>query len=446
LKQNGDTHKLLSNGTKLDDENYYSNSLIKKHFYSSFVIHRHSLLRGYSTFPLMKKIILGISGSIAAYKAATLTRLLIKSGAEVQVLMTPNAAEFISPLTLATLSKREVLSSVISEKGWNNHVELGLWADAMIIAPATATTLAKMANGICDNILTATYLSARCPVFVAPAMDLDMWKHPATKRNIQLLESYDVKQLPVGYGELASGLVGEGRMAEPEDIIAHLNIFFAAQQDWKGKKIVITAGPTYEAIDPVRFVGNRSSGKMGIAIADELADRGAEVVLVLGPSRLSPKNGKIILHRVESAQEMYDVCLSYFPQSDAAILSAAVADYRPVEVAGEKIKKKGEYLDLRLVKNPDIAATLGAMKQPNQVLVGFALETNDELNNAIGKIERKNLDFIVLNSLRDAGAGFGGDTNKVTIVDKYNKIQDFELKTKEAVAKDIIEKLKEYFK
>lgn len=394
----------------------------------------------------MKKIILGISGSIAAYKAATLTRLLIKSGAEVQVLMTPNAAEFISPLTLATLSKREVFNSVISEKGWNNHVELGLWADAMIIAPATATTLAKMAHGICDNILTATYLSARCPVFVAPAMDLDMWKHPATKRNMQLLESYGVEQLPVGYGELASGLVGEGRMAEPEEIVAYLDNFFSKKNDLQGKKILITAGPTYEAIDPVRFIGNRSSGKMGIAIADELANRGAEVNLVIGPSKLSPQNKNVQLHRVESAREMYDYCMLHFPTSDAAILSAAVADYRPANVADEKIKKKGDTLDIQLIKNPDIAASLGSMKKAKQILVGFALETNDELNNAIGKIERKNLDFIVLNSLKDAGAGFGVDTNKVTIVHRNNKIQNFELKSKGEVAKDIVETLKEYLK
>lgn len=392
----------------------------------------------------MKKIILGISGSIAAYKAATLIRLFVKSGAEVQVLMTPNAEEFISPLTLATLSKREVFSSVISEKGWNNHVELGLWADALLIAPATATTLAKMANGICDNILTATYLSARCPVFVAPAMDLDMWKHPATQRNMQLLESYGVQQLPVGYGELASGLVGEGRMAEPEDIVTFLNSHFTKNNDLNRKKILITAGPTYEAIDPVRFIGNRSSGKMGIAIADELANRGADVTLVLGPSTHSPKNQAIKLHRVESAREMYDLCLQAFPNCDVAILSAAVADYRPATIADEKIKKKGETLDVQLIKNPDIAATLGTMKKSSQILVGFALETNDELNNAIGKIERKNLDFIVLNSLKDAGAGFAVDTNKVTIVHRNNKIQNFELKSKDKVAQDIVEVLKEY--
>jgi phosphopantothenoylcysteine decarboxylase/phosphopantothenate--cysteine ligase len=391
-----------------------------------------------------KKIILGISGSIAAYKAAILTRLLIKAGAEVQILMTPNAGEFISPLTLSTLSKRDVYSSVISEHGWNNHVELGLWADAMIIAPATATTLAKMANGICDNVLTATYLSARCPVFVAPAMDLDMWKHPATVRNLQLLDSYGVKQLPVGYGELASGLVGEGRMSEPEEIVAFLDNFFVQQADLKGKTILVTAGPTYEPIDPVRFIGNRSTGKMGVSIAEALADRGAEVLLVLGPSKLTPKNKNVKLFRVETAQEMYDVCVSNFEKCDAAILSAAVADYRPAEVALQKIKKKGETLDIQLIKNPDIAATLGQMKKRGQILVGFALETNDELENAKGKLERKNLDFIVLNSLRDAGAGFSGDTNKVTIVHRNNKIEKFELKSKDDVADDIIHVLKSY--
>jgi phosphopantothenoylcysteine decarboxylase/phosphopantothenate--cysteine ligase len=393
-----------------------------------------------------KKIILGISGSIAAYKAATLTRLLIKAGAEVQVLMTKNACEFISPLTLSTLSKREVHTNVIAENSWNNHVELGLWADAMIIAPATATTLAKLANGICDNILTATYLSARCTVFVAPAMDLDMWKHPATLRNLQHLKQDGVQQFAVGYGELASGLVGEGRMAEPEEIVAHLTQFFAQQADFQGKKILITAGPTYEPIDPVRFVGNRSSGKMGVAIAEALAARGATVQLVLGPSRLSPKHPNIQLQRVETAIEMYDACIGSFSTCDAAILSAAVADYRPANVADQKIKKKGDTLDIQLVKNPDIAATLGQAKKENQILVGFALETNDELENAKGKLERKNLDFIVLNSLRDAGAGFSGDTNKVTIVHRNNKIEKFELKNKDEVASDIVNTLNDYIK
>jgi phosphopantothenoylcysteine decarboxylase / phosphopantothenate---cysteine ligase len=391
-----------------------------------------------------KKIIVGVSGSIAAYKAATLVRLLIKAGAEVQVLMTESATAFISPLTLSTLSKKPVHTQVIAEDSWNNHVELGLWADAMIIAPATATTLAKLANGICDNILTATYLSARCPVFVAPAMDLDMWKHPATRRNLQLLSEYGVQQLPIGYGELASGLVGEGRMAEPEEIVSFLNQYFTQKADFQGKKILITAGPTYEPIDPVRFVGNRSSGKMGVAIAEKLAERGAKVHLVLGPSKLTPRHQNIHLQRVETAIEMYEACMAAFASSDAAILSAAVADYRPANAAVQKIKKKGDTLDIQLVKNPDIAATLGQQKHSSQILVGFALETNDELDNAKGKLERKNLDFIVLNSLRDQGAGFSGDTNKVTIVHRNNKIEEFELKSKDEVANDIVQALKQY--
>lgn len=386
-----------------------------------------------------KKIILGISGSIAAYKSAFLTRLLIKAGAEVQVLMTPSAQDFIAPLTLSTLSKRPVYSSVSSETGWNNHVELGLWADAMVIAPTTATTLAKLANGLCDNILVAAYLSARCPVFFAPAMDLDMWHHPATRHNVERLLSYGNHLIPVGVGELASGLSGEGRMAEPEDIVAYLEHFFAQQQDLAGKKILLTAGPTYEAIDPVRFIGNRSSGKMGIALADAAARRGAEVSLILGPSKLAPQEKNVKVLRVESAQEMHDAAVQLFPEIHAAILAAAVADYRPKVVATEKIKKKGEELQLDLIKNPDIAADLGKMKQAGQLLIGFALETNDEENNAQGKLEKKNFDFIVLNSLRDAGAGFNHDTNKISILFKNNKKRDFELKSKNAVAEDILQ-------
>lgn len=393
-----------------------------------------------------KKIILGISGSIAAYKSAILARLLIKSGAEVQVLMTEAAKEFITPLTLSTLSKRAVMSSVIAEDGWNNHVELGLWADAMVIAPATATTMAKLANGICDNILTATYLSARCPVFIAPAMDLDMWKHPATLRNLSLLQQDGVGLIPVGNGELASGLIGEGRMAEPEEIVVHLEQFFSKQNDFTDKKILITAGPTYEAIDPVRFIGNRSSGKMGVAIAEELAARGAEVELVLGPSSLKVSHANINVTRVESAKQMYDACVKYFSSSDVAILSAAVADYRPSVVAEQKIKKKDATLTLELEKTTDIAAALGSSKKENQVIVGFALETNDELDNAQSKLERKNFDFIVLNSLRDSGAGFATDTNKITIVKKDKSINHFELKSKTEVAKDIVNTLKTFLK
>ncbi len=392
-----------------------------------------------------KKIILGISGSIAAYKSATLTRLLIKAGAEVQVLMTDSATEFITPLTLATLSKKPVFTSVISESAWNNHVELGLWADAMIVAPATATTMAKLANGICDNILTATYLSARCPVFIAPAMDLDMWKHPATLRNLALLQSYNVGLIPVESGELASGLVGEGRMAEPEHIIAYLETFFAQQADFQDKKVLITAGPTYEAIDPVRFVGNRSSGKMGVAIAEEIAQRGGKVELILGPSSLKITHHNINVTRVESAQQMFDACVKHFGQCDAAILSAAVADYKPSVVADQKIKKKDATLTIELEKTTDIAAHLGKIKQKNQVLVGFALETNDELANAESKLERKNFDFIVLNPLRDSGAGFAGDTNKITIVKKDKSVTAFDLKSKIEVAKDIINTLKTFF-
>jgi phosphopantothenoylcysteine decarboxylase / phosphopantothenate---cysteine ligase len=392
-----------------------------------------------------KKIILGISGSIAAYKSAILTRLLIKAGAEVQVLMTSAATEFITPLTLSTLSKKPVHTSVISEDGWNNHVELGLWADAMIIAPATATTMAKLANGICDNVLTATYLSARCPVFIAPAMDLDMWKHPATLRNLNHLKNDGVGLIPVGNGELASGLVGEGRMAEPEDIVQHLEDFFAQNSDFFKKKILITAGPTYEAIDPVRFVGNRSSGKMGVAIAEEIANRGGQVELVLGPSSLKISHPNINVTRVESAQQMYEASVKYFDGCDAAILSAAVADYRPSVVADQKIKKKDATLTIELEKTTDIAASLGKIKQKNQILVGFALETNDELANAQSKLERKNFDFIVLNSLRDSGAGFAGDTNKITIVKRNDGVEVFDLKSKTDVAKDIVNTLKMYF-
>jgi phosphopantothenoylcysteine decarboxylase/phosphopantothenate--cysteine ligase len=393
-----------------------------------------------------KKIILGISGSIAAYKSASLTRLLIKAGAEVQVLMTPSAQDFITPLTLSTLSKKTVFTEVSSESAWNNHVELGLWADAMVIAPATATTLAKLANGLCDNILAAAYLSARCPVFFAPAMDLDMWHHPATRSNVSRLQGYGNHLIPVGVGELASGLSGEGRMAEPEVIVAHLEQFFTQRKDLSGKKILLTAGPTYEPIDPVRFIGNRSSGKMGVALADAAARRGASVTLVLGPSKLSPREQNVQVIRVETAQEMHDAALQAFATADAAILAAAVADYRPKTVATEKIKKKGEELQLDLIKNPDIAAELGQLKKPGQLLIGFALETNDEESNAQGKLERKNFDFIVLNSLRDAGAGFNHDTNKISILFKNNKKRDFELKSKNAVADDILQAMIDLFK
>jgi phosphopantothenoylcysteine decarboxylase / phosphopantothenate---cysteine ligase len=402
-----------------------------------------------------KKIILAVSGSIAAYKSAFLVRLLVKAGAEVQVLMTDSAKQFITPLTLATLSKRPVFSEIVSEHAWNNHVELGLWADALIVAPATATTLAKMAQGICDNIVTATYLSARCPVFVAPAMDLDMWVHPASLRNLDLLKSDKVAVIPVGHGELASGLVGDGRMAEPEDIVAFVADFLENEskkkQDLMGKTILVTAGPTYEALDPVRFIGNRSSGKMGFAVVNELAQRGAAVHLVVGPTKLPIDFAKSVsVTQVESAQQMFEAATAVFGQSDAAILAAAVADYRPKEVSDVKIKKKEGDMTLELEKTPDIAATLGQLKEPHQRIIGFALETNNELENAISKLKRKNFDAVVLNSLQDAGAGFSGDTNKISIISKSVsgedtrhgvEVRNFELKSKKAVAKDIVDTL-----
>ncbi|MEL7222362.1 MAG: bifunctional phosphopantothenoylcysteine decarboxylase/phosphopantothenate--cysteine ligase CoaBC [Bacteroidota bacterium] len=386
-----------------------------------------------------KKIILAVSGSIAAYKAVFLTRLLIKAGAEVQVLMTPAAAKFVSPLTFATLSKRPVYSDVTSEEGWNNHVELGLWADLLLVAPATANTLAKMANGICDNIISAVYLSARCPVFFAPAMDVDMWHHPSTQKNIQQLESYGNQLIPVESGELASGLNGAGRLAEPEQIVKLLRDHFGQHQDLQGKKVLITAGPTYEGIDPVRFIGNRSSGKMGVALAEVICQRGGQVVLVLGPSVLQPKFPGLTLIRVDSAAQMHQAALEAFPDCNVAIMAAAVADYRPANPADQKIKKKGERMTIELVKNPDIAAELGQLKKPEQLLIGFALETNNAEYNAKDKLRRKKLDFIVLNSLADKGAGFGGDTNKVTIFGADNKVVHFELKSKQEVAKDIVD-------
>ena len=388
-----------------------------------------------------KKILLGICGSIAAYKAAFMTRLLVKAGAEVQILMTPSATNFITPLTLSTLSNNSVLTDVSSEKTWNNHVELGLWADAMLIAPVTATSLSKLAHGICDNIIVATYLSARCPVFFAPAMDLDMWKHPATQENVQRLQSFGNHLIPVEHGELASGLIGDGRMAEPEHILKHLEEFFLKKKTLKGKQALVTAGPTFEAIDPVRFIGNRSTGKMGLAIAEKLADEGAKVNLILGPSKLETNHPNITVTRIQSAHEMYTAAEKLFPESDITVLSAAVADYRPGKVANSKIKKSGENLELKLERTIDIAASLGKVKKQHQIIVGFALETDNELENAKGKLERKNFDFIVLNSLNDKGAGFAHDTNKITIVGKGNKIQHFELKSKKKVAADIVENI-----
>ncbi|MCB0570702.1 MAG: bifunctional phosphopantothenoylcysteine decarboxylase/phosphopantothenate--cysteine ligase CoaBC [Phaeodactylibacter sp.] len=388
-----------------------------------------------------KKILLGITGSIAAYKSAVLARLLIKEGAEVQVLMTPAAKAFITPLTLSTLTRRPAFSEVSSEESWHNHVELGLWADAMLIAPATATTLSKLAHGLADNIIVAAYLSARCPVFFAPAMDLDMWAHPATQENVRRLLSYGNHLIPVGEGELASGLVGPGRMAEPEEIASYLSKYWQQEQSLAGRKVLLTAGPTYEAIDPVRFIGNRSSGKMGVALADAAAKRGADVTLIMGPSRLSPQHPGVKTIRVETADQMFQAATRFFPDADISILAAAVADYRPKEASAEKIKKKSEGLTLELVKNPDIAASLGKTKKAGQLLVGFALETHNETANALEKLEKKNFDCIVLNSLQDAGAGFNVDTNKISILHKNNKIRNFELKSKAAVAEDILDEV-----
>lgn len=387
-----------------------------------------------------KKIVLGVCSGIAAYKAAFLTRLLVKVGAEVQVVMTPGAKEFITPLTLSTLSKNPVYSEFTSGANgqWNNHVELGLKADLILIAPATANTLAKMANGLCDNLLLAVYLSARCPVMVAPAMDLDMLKHPATQKNIDTLKSFGNILIPSGTGELASGLHGEGRLAEPEQILQFVEDFFGRKKKLSGKKVLISAGPTYEAIDPVRFIGNHSSGKMGVALAEEAAKEGAQVTLVLGPSSVLPTNSAINVFHIESAQEMYNMCTRLFKTHDIAIMSAAVADYRPAKVSATKIKKQDAALNIQLEPTPDTLAALGKLKTKKQTLVGFALETNNEIENAKKKVKSKNLDFIVLNSLRNKDAGFRHNTNKISIIDRNNKIHNFELKNKDEVAKDII--------
>lgn len=390
-----------------------------------------------------KNILLGVCGSIASYKSATLTRLLVKAGANVKIIMTGEATHFITPLTLSTLSKNPVLVNYFDpESGvWNNHVELGLWADLMIVAPASANTLAKLANGLCDNLLSATYLSAKCPIFFAPAMDLDMWKHPATQKNIDTLISFRNILIKPAYGELASGLIGEGRMSEPEEIIEFVSEELKKKLPLKGKNALVTAGPTYEAIDPVRFIGNHSSGKMGFAIAEELSELGASVTLITGPTSLNLSDKSIKRIDIISAEEMLHAALSAFPDSTIAILSAAVADYRPAEVSDVKIKKQDSSLNLNLVKTVDILATLGKEKKPGQILVGFALETNNEVQNAIDKLEKKNLDFIVLNSLRDEGAGFKNDQNKVTIIDNKLSKESFLLKSKSDVAKDICKKV-----
>jgi phosphopantothenoylcysteine decarboxylase/phosphopantothenate--cysteine ligase len=384
-----------------------------------------------------QKIILGISGSIAAYKSAVLVRLLVKQGAQVKVIMTTAAKDFVTPLSLSTLSKNEVLADITSNDTWANHVLLGRWADIMLIAPLSCNTLAKMANGLCDNLLLAVYLSATCPVVVAPAMDEDMWHHPSTAANLKKLGSFNNKIIPVDNGELASGLIGEGRMAEPENIILWLNNFFSSAQELKGRKVLVTAGPTYEALDPVRFIGNHSSGKMGIAIAQEMKDRGAEVTLVLGPSPVTILPDVEII-RVRSAGEMYEACLSRFKNMDIAVMSAAVADYTPVTVAPEKIKKNDNSFTVELTKTKDILRSLGEKKTGQQVVVGFALETNNEKEYALKKLQSKNADLIVLNSLNDSGAGFGYDTNKITIFDKQGNEYPFETKSKKEVAKDIV--------
>jgi phosphopantothenoylcysteine decarboxylase/phosphopantothenate--cysteine ligase len=395
-----------------------------------------------------KKILLGISGGIAAYKTAHLVRLLIKAGAQVQVVMSPASLHFVTPLTLSTLSKRPVFSTFYNEedeKGeWNNHVELGLWGDLMLIAPATANTLSKMANGTCDNLLIATYLSAKCPVYFAPAMDLDMYKHPSTLASFQKLQSFGNIIIPAENGELASGLSGEGRMAEPENIVAFLEKDLLNQLPLRGKKIMVTAGPTYEAIDPVRFIGNHSSGKMGFDIATQAAKMGAEVVLISGPTHLQIDPTQITLVPVVSAQEMYDACHQYYNAMDVAIAAAAVADYRPKNIAQQKIKKEDATLSLNLEKTDDILASLGKQKT-KQFLIGFALETENEIENAKLKIQKKNLDLIVLNSLNDKGAGFALSTNKVTFIDRNFVVEAMELKSKEEVAIDIVTKIIQHY-
>ncbi|WP_374172469.1 bifunctional phosphopantothenoylcysteine decarboxylase/phosphopantothenate--cysteine ligase CoaBC [Flavobacterium tructae] len=395
-----------------------------------------------------KKILLGVSGGIAAYKTASLVRLFIKAGAHVQVIMTPASKDFVTPLTLSTLSKNPVHSSFFNQDDedavWNNHVDLALWADLMLIAPATSNTLSKMTTGNSDNLLVATYLSAKCPVYFAPAMDLDMYKHPSVLSSFTALKSFGNIMIPAESGELASGLSGEGRMAEPENIIAFLEADLESKLPLKGKKILITAGPTYEAIDPVRFIGNHSSGKMGFDLANEAANLGAQVILIAGPTHYKTKNGLVEVINVVSAQDMYDACHEYFNDVDVAIAAAAVADYRPKVVALQKIKKAADEFSIELEKTKDILASLGAIKK-NQFLIGFALETENEIENAKLKIQKKNLDLIVLNSLQDEGAGFKKETNKVTFIDQDFKIEPMELKSKESVAVDILNKVVLHF-
>ena len=392
-----------------------------------------------------KNIVIGVSGSIAAYKTILLVRLLVKQGANVKVVMTPAARDFVSPLVLATLSKNPVLIDLSEDNSWANHVALGRWGDLMIMAPLSCNTMAKMAHGLCDNLLMAVYLSATCPVMVAPAMDEDMWKHPSTKANLAQLKAYGNHIISVESGELASGLVGEGRMAEPETILQRVIDFFGAENskaDFHKKKIMITAGPTYEKIDPVRFIGNHSSGKMGVAIAEEFASRGADVTLIMGPSdQTIPPSVQTVIH-VQTAAEMYDAAMAHFSQSDIAVMSAAVADYTPATPSSEKIKKDGAALTIELTKTKDILASLGAVKTSRQILVGFALETTNEREYALGKLHKKNADMIVLNSLNNQGAGFGGDTNQVTLFLKDGTEKEFALKSKKQVAADIVDSIK----
>lgn len=394
-----------------------------------------------------RNILLGVTGSIAAYKSALIVRLLKKAGAHVKVVMTEASVDFITPLTLSTLSKNPVHSDFTEDKDsgvWNNHVDLGLWADLFLIAPLSANTMAKMAEGICDNFLLATFLSARCPVYIAPAMDLDMYKHPSTQDNLDRIQKNGAVLIPPEDGELASGLSGVGRMAEPENILAFIEKDLKKNLPLAEKKALVSAGPTYELIDPVRFIGNFSSGKMGYAIADELAKQGAEVTLVSGPTKIETELNSIELVDVISAEEMFDACTTRFSDVDIAVMSAAVSDYMPRERAEQKIKKKDDQLSLELKKTQDILKNLGELKE-EQILVGFALETSNEQENAKKKLAKKNLDFIVLNSLQDKGAGFGHDTNKVTFIDQQNNIEEFELKSKAMVAKDIVTKIKSYF-
>ena len=388
-----------------------------------------------------KKILLGITGSIAAYKSIFLIRLLIKAGAEVKVIMTPSSRDFVSTLTLSTLSKNPVLVELFDEGSWANHVMLGRWADIMIIAPLSCNTLGKMANGLCDNLLLATWLSATCPVVTAPAMDEDMWHHPATKQNLKKIESYGVRIIPVDKGELASGLYGDGRMAEPEKIIEFIiaNFFLSQNRQLTGRKAFVSAGPTYEPLDPVRFIGNHSSGKMGLAIAKELQNRGAEVTLVMGPTQLDFTTNGIDVIRVNTAEEMYEACNKAFLHSDIGIMTAAIADYTPVTKADQKIKKTDPLFSLELKKTKDVLQELGRQKKNGQVLVGFALETNNEKEYALGKLRNKNLDMIVMNSLNDKEAAFGYDTNKITIFAKNGQEYSFETKSKQEVARDILD-------